>query len=93
VSGQPLLAASPKRGEKRGRIYFPRLGRGNTKLRRSTPADNVSHAVAEGGHGLDTRKWGEQAIRLAVKAATEFEAKARAKHARQEAAAQRLAAK
>jgi hypothetical protein len=37
----------------------------------------VSAAVAKAGHGLDTRKWGEQAIKLAIAETKAFEAKAR----------------
>jgi hypothetical protein len=54
---------------------------------------HVSGRLAEAGHGLDVRQWSEPAILLAVQAAKEFEAKARAKAARKDKAAQRIAGK
>jgi hypothetical protein len=53
----------------------------------------VSKAVAAAGHGLDTREWNSEAIKLAVAEAKAFEAKAREKQARQESTRQRIAGK
>jgi hypothetical protein len=54
---------------------------------------SVSHAIAEAGHGLDTRTWGPEAIRLAIDEAVAFERRAREKKARQESTRQRIASK
>jgi hypothetical protein len=53
----------------------------------------VSHALSEAGFGLDTRTWPQEAIRLAVQEAKDFEARAREKLARKESTRQRVAEK
>jgi hypothetical protein len=53
----------------------------------------VSHVLAEKGFGLDTRKWGPEAIRLAVDETKAFEAKVRAKQQRKDSTARRMSGK
>jgi hypothetical protein len=54
---------------------------------------HVSGRVAEAGHGLDVRQWGQEAILLAVQAAKAFEGKARTKETRKQATVKRIAGK
>ena len=51
---------------------------------------HVGHAVAKAGHGTDVRKWGEQAMRLAIQETKKFEQEARAKAERKERTLQHL---
>jgi hypothetical protein len=54
---------------------------------------SVSQSVAKAGHGLDTRQWGPEAIRLAIDEAVAFERRAREKQARKDTTAKRIAGK